>query len=111
MKFKTTTKALKNGYSNIKCAGYCDLQSLLYFHDPVAYTCGIYGWNYDAYYVNGVMICTGYRGMPGERAESISHYERHAREILNNWNIPYDRKREMVEELLREFCAINGGRA
>ena len=110
MKFKTTTKAIRNGSVNVKCAGYCDLCHLLQYHEPIAYTCGVYGWNYDVYEVYGVTICTGYRGMPGTRLDGIAEYDRKAREIVDNWDISYNEKREKVENLLKEFCEKNGGR-
>ena len=47
MKIKTTRKAIVNSSTNVKCAGYCDLQALLRNHRPIAYTAGIYGWNFD----------------------------------------------------------------
>lgn len=109
MKFKTTTKAIKNGYFNVKCAGYCDVYYLLRNHSPIAYTCGVYGWNYDVYDVHGVTICTGYRGMPGTRLEQISEYEQKARAIWNDYNKPYDEQKAETEKLLIEFCKINGG--
>lgn len=113
MKYKTTTKALKAGAGNLKCAGYCDLQHLLTNHNPIAYTCGVYGWNYDVYSVYGVTICTGYRGMPGSRLQNIREYEDAAMDILSweNKSETYDEKREHVENLLREFCKLNGGHA
>lgn len=51
MKFKTTNKAIKQNYSQnyILNIGYCDLQTLLKYESPRAYTSGIYGWNYDLY--------------------------------------------------------------
>lgn len=100
MKYKTTAKAVKNGCVNVKCAGYCDLQHLLKNHEPTAYTCGVYGWNFDVYNVYGVTICTGYRGMPGERLQGIEEYEHKAKTI----GTP-----ERVERLLQEFCVLNGG--
>jgi hypothetical protein len=108
MKFKTTKKAIEQGYANIKCAGYCDLQSLLKFHEPIAYTCGTYGWNFDLYVVHGVAICTGYRGMAGTRLVQISDYEILAKNILNS-DLSYEERKEKIEELLAEFCEINGG--
>lgn len=110
MKVKTTRKAVVNGSVNVRSAGYCDLQFLLNNHAPVAYTCGVYGWNFDVFEVYGVTICTGYRGMPGKRCEGISEYNEKARKILS-WenNISYDEKREQVEKLLQEFCKLNGG--
>lgn len=112
MKYKTTAKAIKNGCINVKCAGYCDLQYLLQNHSPVAYTCGVYGWNFDVYDVYGVTICTGYRGMPGERLQGIMEYEQKAMDVLawENRAETYDEKREHVERLLKEFCVLNGGR-
>ena len=100
MKYKTTAKAVKNGCANVKCAGYCDLQNLLKNHEPTAYTCGIYGWNSDVYEVYGVTICTGVRGMPGERLQGIAEYEQKAKT---------DGVPEHVEQLLQEFCKLNGG--
>lgn len=110
MKLKTTRKAIVDGCCNVKCAGYCDLQFLLTNHSPVAYTCGVYGWNFDVYDVYGVTICTGYRGMPGKRLDGISEYEERAEKILD-WNnkASYEEKHEQVEHLLREFCKLNGG--
>ena len=104
MKYLTTTKAIKNGYNNIVCTDYCDLAGLLHYVDPVAYTRGVYGWNYDVYDVNGVTICTGYRGMPGRRANNITDYEKKARAIEDDYSMPYEARREEVMALLQEFC-------
>lgn len=38
MKFETTQKVIKENYSKIISVGYCDLQYLLKFKDPIAYT-------------------------------------------------------------------------
>jgi hypothetical protein len=38
MKYKTTAKAVKEGYYTIIEAGYCDLQSLLNYKIPSAYS-------------------------------------------------------------------------
>ena len=111
MKYKTTRKAIVNGSVNVKCAGYCDLQNLLRNHSAVAYTAGVYGWNFDVFEVYGLTICTGYRNMPGPRLEHIREYENKAAAI---WNYkdrrPYDEKQKAVESLLKEFCIKNGGR-
>jgi len=66
MKYKTTAKEIRSGYYTIISAGYCTLQNLLKDENPVAYTSGVYGWNFDVYQVNGVAIATGYRGMPSQ---------------------------------------------
>ena len=82
MKYKTTAKAIREGACNPRSVGYCDLQNLLNNHSPIAYTCGVYGWNFDVYEVYGVTICTGYRGMVGPRCEGIAEYEEKAKESL-----------------------------
>lgn len=111
MKYKTTTKALRAGSCNLRCAGYCDLYYLLHGHEPIAYTCGVYGWNYDVYEVYGLTICTGYRGMPGKRLEGIAEAETKAQKLWSweNKEMTFEEKQEAVETLLREFCRANGG--
>lgn len=110
MKIKTTRKAIVNSSCNVKYDGYCDLSYLLNNHQPIAYTCGVYGWNFDVYEVYGVTICTGYRDMPGARLEKISEYEDKARAILSYEDKrPYEEKTIAVENLLKEFCKLNGG--
>ena len=111
MKYRTTLKALREGACNLRCAGYCDLQNLLRAHDANAYTCGVYGWNFDVYEVYGLTICTGYRGMPGKRLEGITEAEAKAEKIWSweNKSMTFEEKKEAVETLLREFCKANGG--
>lgn len=110
MKIKTTGKAIVNSSCNVKYAGYCELSWLLNNHSPIAYTCGVYGWNFDVYEVYGITICTGYRNMPGARLEKISEYEEKARAILSYEDKrPYEEKTIAVENLLKEFCKLNGG--
>lgn len=111
MKYKTTIRAIRENACNPRSVGYCDLQHLLTNHSPNAYTCGVYGWNFDIYYVYGVTICTGYRGMVGPRCEGVREYDKKAAKILSweNKKMTYDEKREAVENLLHEFCKLNGG--
>ena len=109
MKFKTTTKAIRNGFHNVKFAGCCELQYLLRGVDATAYTAGVYGWNYDVYTVGGLTICTGYRGMPGSRLERCEEYEKKAAAIWNDYKMPYDQQLEKTAELRDEFCKLNGG--
>jgi len=82
MKYKTTAKDLKSGYYHIINVGYCDLQSLLNYKSPVAYSHGTYGWNFDVYDINGIAIATGYRGMPSQHSKCtydlIREYEQKA---------------------------------
>ena len=105
MKFKTTRKAIVNGASRLVSAGYCDLATLLRNHSPIAYNCGVYGWNFDVYEVYGLTICTGYRNMPGRRANNISEYESRAREIMQDDSITWQQRDAEVEKLLEQFCS------
>lgn len=97
MKYKTTAKAVREGYCVIIRAGYCSLQNLLKHVSPIAYSRGVYGWNFDVYEVNGVAIATGYRGMPQRNAKEdyalIREYDEKAQ----------GKSKEECAELLREF--------
>lgn len=105
MKYKTTAKALRNGCTRIVSAGYCDLQCLLRTKDPIAYTSGVYGWNFDVYEIDGLTICTGYRGMVGPRANNIQKYEEKASKIWEDYARPWEDRQKEVDALLMEFVA------
>lgn len=105
MKFRTTEKALRNGYSNIICIGYCDLQTLLNYKHPIAYTCGTYGWNADIYEIdNSTAICTGYRPFGNIRPsyELIREYDKQAEKIVYASG-EYSEKKRRLDEMLRDF--------
>ena len=82
MKYRTTAKAIREGYHTIISAGYCELQGLLSYKSPVAYCSGVYGWNFDVYDIGGVAIVTGYRGMPSQNSKAdynlVHEYEQKA---------------------------------
>ena len=108
MKLKTTRKEIKNKVSSdyIWQVGYCGMQNLLHYQEPIAYTCGVYGWNFDLYEIEGVYFTTGYRNMIGKQLdyELLSKYEQQAGEIINTWGKhSADGKKELVNILLKEF--------
>lgn len=103
MKYKTTRKAVVNGSSRLVSVGYCGLQTLLRYHSPIAYTSGVYGWNFDVYEVYGLTICTGYRGMPGRRANNAYKYEQAAQDALER--LDWREAETEIERLLAEFCS------
>lgn len=42
-------------------------QNLLHGYHPIGHNCGVYGWNWDAFYIGGhIIICTGRRNLVGE---------------------------------------------
>ena len=101
MKYKTTAKALKQGYYKIIAAGYCDLQHLLNYHSPIAYSKGVYGWNFDVYEVDGIAIATGYRGMPSQNSKGINY------DVIRLYNDKAQGKtKEEREALLKEFINL-----
>ena len=98
MKFKTTAKAIKDGYYYIISVGYCDLQRLLNYEKPVAYASGSYGWRFDVYEVDGnIAICTGYQPVGAQHTKKdyalIREYEKKAQ----------DKTKEERSLLLKEF--------
>lgn len=104
MKAKMTAKQVRQMFPECLSAGYGDLQYLLRGQEPIAYTCGVYGWNFDVYQVHGVTICTGYRNMPGRTANNIREFESKASDIWNDFDTPYDKRAQKVARLLKRFC-------
>ena len=115
MKHKTTAAAIRKNYSKnyILNIGYCNAQNLLRYENPTAYTCGVYGWNFDLYEVDGIAICTGYRGVPASRDfdfEILQKYEDKARAIIEArkpedmaWDKYDKQKKTKVKKLLLKF--------
>lgn len=101
MEIRVTRKYILETYPNIRYAMFGALQYLLQYHEPFAYTAGIYGVNFEVYYVYGVTICIGYRNMPGKRLNDIEVYEQKAKNATGS--------RERVECVLMQFCKLNGG--
>ena len=108
MKFKTTKRAVKEGYHRILSVGYCALQSLLSHESPVAYTAGVYGWNADVYEIfPNTAIVTGYRPCACKRMKDdydvVKEYEEKARSLDPYTNGIRAAKRALIEELLRKL--------
>jgi hypothetical protein len=105
MKFKTTRKAIVAGSNPLKllAIGYCGAQYILTGLAPVAYTAGVYGWNYDVYEVGGFTICTGYRNMPGRAPRNLATYEYIARQVWEDREASYEEKLARISEIRRDF--------
>ena len=102
----TMTEARQN--HRILSVGYCELQGLLEHQEPVAYSCGVYGWNCDYYDIDGVTICTGYRTIKTKNViepdyETIRKYEDVARAISSNYNLKFEERKIKINELLHKF--------
>lgn len=106
-KIRLTKKSLNTDYWNILGTGYCNLQFLLKFQEPFAYSTRAEGWACDYYNVDGVLISTGYSPMKSKRVRScyeLEHeYDDIARGILEDSEISWEEKEEKVNRLLRQF--------
>lgn len=109
MKFKTTSKELKDNVPTnyLFKTRYCALQELFYCEQPIAYSSGTYGWNYDVYKIDNVYITTGYRSMVGKYIpnELVEKYKDKASKIAYNINLNHEDKREMLNDLIQHFKA------
>ena len=104
MKFKTTRKAVKENSRIILEVGYCDLAYLLKFKEPIAYTCGVYGWNADIYKLDGLTIVTGYRTFGNySNYDLVEEYEEKAGKIAEDYQVDWETRRDAVNKLLDEF--------
>lgn len=105
MKFRTTQKTIRDGYAKIYRCGYCDLQNLFRYTNATAYTCGVYGWNFDLYEIDGVAITTGYRGMMGKCIpfELIRKYESKAKKAIEKANFNYKKTKSALDKLIAKF--------
>lgn len=86
MKSKIAAKDLRSMFKGKAITlGTQEPYYLLRYHNPDWYTCGVYGWNFDAYDIDGVLIMWGDRGTFGKLADydRIRFYEDKAKEICN----------------------------
>ena len=100
MKFKTTKKEIEENYAKVICVGYDNLQSLLNYRSPVAYTTRREGWGADIYDMgNGTCIVTGYAPFGNIRPgyEINRKYEEMARKALTKEDKEY-----LINEYLKE---------
>jgi hypothetical protein len=99
MKFKTTKKAIKEGFVKIVKVGYCYAQTILRFENAVAYSSGSCGWACDYYDLgNGVCISTGYDPI-GEKNDIVAKYEALARDVENDYNTSYEVRESTIRDL------------
>lgn len=106
MKFKTTQKAIRVNYNKIICVPYCELQTLLNYESPVAYTQRREGWAADIYDMGGgVAIVTGYAPFGNIRPtyEQMKAVEEQAEKIRYDYSLSYEQQRESLKSLARDF--------
>ena len=106
-KTQTSFKHIKQSFTHRICIPYCSAHYLLIDLAPMYYTCGVYGWNADIYYIDfDTVIMTGYR--PQSYTAFISHniidkYEKRAAAIYCSTKYKYDTKRKKIENLRNEL--------
>jgi hypothetical protein len=106
MKLKATKKQIKENYFKIHKIGYCEAQHLLYFKNPFAYSCGVYGWSCDYYAIGNVCISTGYSPIGTDvDYKLLREYDDKASKIINNYDIEYQDRVQQVNDLLNEFIS------
>lgn len=114
MKYRTTNKAIQRE-QYIADVHYCGLQEVLSAagYSPFAYHCGVYGWNWDAWRVGGVVLVGGYRSLPHEKntycgRRIVRYYEQQfiAREAAQCPKYDYDKRKKIAEGILSEFIEV-----
>jgi len=95
MKLKTTKKQIKESAYQLYAVGYCELDRLLAYQSPFAYSSGVYGWSCDYYNLDGVIISTGYSPI----GESIAY------DLQKKYNnlAKKAHSRDEMGELLQDF--------
>ena len=107
MKTKTTKKAIKDRYSNILGLSYHGLQYLLKYQEPFAYSVRAEGWACDYYYIDGLLVSTGYSPLKDKNVNynynTMNKYEEMARDIANNYSMDWELRKEYINILLLEY--------
>ena len=101
MKFKTTKKAMRENYDTILKIGYCNIQNLLQYENPIAYSTRAEGWACDYYEVGNVLISTGYAPI-GESVPYDLQME-YNKKAGNLYHKNYETKKRLLKELLIQF--------
>ena len=106
MKYKTTKKAVMQGYYKVISVSYCSLQHLLNYEREIAYTTRSEGWGADIYQFGSTAIVTGYAPFGDVRPsyEINKKYDDMAREIVNAWGAEsYQDKKAKLDLLIQDY--------
>lgn len=105
MKYKTTKKAVNEGYANRICVSYCALQTLLAYESETAYTVRREGWAADIYDFGNTAIITGYAPFGNIRPgyDVCRRYEKQADAIRYNYDLSYEDQKNQLRQLINEF--------
>lgn len=104
MKYKTTKKAIREMGDLVYCVSYCNLQNLLRFRDPFAYSTRAEDWACDYYSLGNVIISTGYSPIGRKTDYNLCHeYDQKAYKILRDYSLKWEQQRDQLEALIEEF--------
>lgn len=94
-----TNKQLQEINKRVISVGCLGVHYLMRGVDEYAYNSGVYGWNWDAYYIGGgVTVCMGYRNLTGVRV-AFADLEAQARKICENYALKWDEQQEQLKAL------------
>lgn len=96
---------MKGYFSKVISVGYCNLQNLLTYAMPIAYTKGVYGWNADVYAFGDVAIVTGYRPFGDNVDYALCREFEERAKALRDLGRPYAERKAEAEALVKEFIA------
>lgn len=106
-KVRISMNYITRNYKKVFACDYCDLQYIFNGISPQFYNSGLYGWNCDIYidYKRDIAITTGYRNMRGDMIpyEIIEKYSNIAKEILSNYSVSYDKRKEKLDKNRENF--------
>lgn len=74
-------------------------------HDRAAYNTGMYGHNWDAYYINGKAFIIGQRNLTGRPANNLEEYIEKWESVNHNYEITWQERDKLLAELQEEFVA------
>ena len=111
VKFKTTKKEIMAGYPYVIRIGYCELQNLLNYKNPIAYTTRTEGWGCDIYEVDQTtVIVTGYGpfGNIEPNYDLIKQYDKEAEKYIYECHSDTPEHldallKEMVDKIITEY--------
>tara|TARA_R100000781_G_C4048020_1_gene116458 strand:+ start:464 stop:814 length:351 start_codon:yes stop_codon:yes gene_type:complete len=110
MRLETTKKQIKENThpDHLLAVGYCDLQYLLRFEKPFAFSKGVNGWACDYYEIEfdnqTYIISTGYNPI-GNRIDYdlTKNFEEIARSYTQSKYTTYEKRKKAHDRLLNKF--------
>jgi hypothetical protein len=108
MKVRVSAKELRERFKGRTITlGTFSPNYLIAYNSPDYYTCGVYGWNFDALVFGNTLILWGDRGTFGKLADydRIQFYENKAKEIYGHLYKDYSQEEVMrkLDSLLKDF--------